>query len=113
MFARLQRRDRLRGMIRNRAVDMNEVNLRVLQDVVEIGVALGDAEVIRDLIELSLVTLADGIHVGIGVLLVDRDELRAKTQTDDRDVDLAVFHLFTTPQDVPRTKRAKGAPGGN
>ena len=49
-----------------------------------------DAERVADLVQLLFVPLADGVHVGVGMGLIDRNELRPETQADDRHVDFFV-----------------------
>ena len=74
---------------------------RVGQHVLVLRVALLDAERIADLVQLARVAPADGVHVGVGMLLVDRNELGPKAQPDDRDVDLLLGH------DRPPAERMK------
>ena len=69
---------------------MHEVDVGVGQDLLKVGVAGFHAEGVANVIELLARALADGVHVGVGVLLVDGDELGSKTKADDGDVDLAV-----------------------
>jgi len=92
VFAGLERGDGLPGMIGNRRVDVNGLNLRVLQQLVEIVVASLHSEGIPDGVELFAGALADGVHVGVGMPLVNGDKLRAKAQPDYGDVDLALTH---------------------
>ncbi len=93
VLAGLERGDRLRGVIGNGGIDVDEIDFGVFQDVGVIGVALGDFEVIANLIEFFLVALADGVHVGLGMLLIDGDEFSAETQADNGDVGFAVGHV--------------------
>ena len=55
-----------------------------------VGVARLDAEAVAALVELFLVASADGVHLGIRVALIDRDELGAEAEADDGDTDLLV-----------------------
>jgi len=57
---------------------------------VPMGVSIDEC---RQIVELLPVPAADGVHLGVGVVLVDRDELRAETEADDRHTDL-VRHCF-------------------
>src|SRR5207247_2531429 len=76
--------------------------LRIFEQLVEIGVALLDAKGVADRVEVLLGALADGAEVGLGMTLINGDELRAKTQTDDGEVDLALAHGWQT---CPRRAR--------
>jgi hypothetical protein len=71
------------------AVDVDRVDVGVLQQVVEVGVPLVDLVAVAHLVHFRLVAAADGVHLGVGVVLVDRDELRPEAQSDDRDAHLA------------------------
>jgi hypothetical protein len=92
MLARLQRGNRLRRMIRDRRVDVDGVDVRILQQVLVARVAGGDAEAVAARVELFLVPPADRVHLGIGVTLIDRDELGAEAESDERDANLFVSH---------------------
>ena len=88
--------DRHPGVIGNRRVDVDEIDLGIGQHVVVFGVARGDAEGVADLVQLRLVPLADGVHVGMRMGLVDRNELGPEPQTDDRHVDLLGHGQFSS-----------------
>ena len=53
VLAGLQRRDRLRGVIGNRAVDVDEIHVRIGQYLAEIGVAGADPEPVANLIQFA------------------------------------------------------------
>ena len=50
------------------------------------------AVLLRDLVQLGRRALADGVHVGGRMGLINRNELFAKTQSNDSDIDLSVVH---------------------
>ena len=66
VLAGLQRGDRLRSVIGDRAVDVDEIHVWIGQHVAEIGVARGDAEPIADFIQSALRSLADRRDVRFG-----------------------------------------------
>src|SRR5262249_52363002 len=78
------RGDRLRGMVGDGRVDVDGVHVRVFEQLVEAGVPLGDAVAVADFVQLGLVAATDGVHLGVRVGLVDRDELGPEPQPDDR-----------------------------
>jgi hypothetical protein len=49
-------------------------------------------ERLADLAELFLVALADGVHVGLRMALVDGNELGAEAEADDGDVVTLLGH---------------------
>ena len=59
----------------------------ILQHVVVVGVPLVDAELVADLVQFRLIALADGLHVGLRMGLVDRNELGPEAEPDHRDVE--------------------------
>jgi hypothetical protein len=63
------------------------VDVLVLDQLVEARVALRDAERVADPVEVLPIPLADRGHLGVGVSLVDRDELSPEPETDNRDAD--------------------------
>ena len=94
VLARFQGFDRHPAMIGNWRVDMYEVNLRILQDVGKLRVALFDLELVTDRFQLFRIALADRVDSSIRMPLIDGNELGAKPQTDDRDVDLPGAHVI-------------------
>ena len=61
---------------------MNEVDVRVGQHVLDTRVAFRDLEPIADLVQFVFVTPANRLHIGMGMALVDWNELRAKTESN-------------------------------
>ena len=61
------------------------VSVDECRQVVEAGVPPGDAELVPHPVQPGLVPPADGVHLGVRVGLVDRDELGPEPQPDDRD----------------------------
>ena len=88
VFAGLERRKAHPGVVRNRGVDVNDIDVAVLEQCSKIRVTLLDAKVFSDGVELFLVALADRVAVGVWVLLPQRDELGPEAEPDDGDVDL-------------------------
>src|SRR5262249_2560897 len=85
VLAGLEGRQALRGVIGDRAVDVDRVDVRVLEQVVVIAVALLDAELVAGAIEFGLVPAADGRHLVVRVGLVDGNELGPEPEADDGD----------------------------
>ena len=94
MFAGFQRGDGLPGMIGNGRVDMHCVHLRIFDELIEIGVALLHTECVANGIQLLFGALANGIHRGVGVALIDGNEFSAESETDDGHLNLSSTHLF-------------------
>jgi hypothetical protein len=84
VLAGLERRDRLRGVIRDGRVDMHGVDIRVCQQVFVARIPCRDPELLAAGVELFPVATADAVHLGIRVSLVDGNELGAEAQTHDR-----------------------------
>jgi hypothetical protein len=97
MLARLERRDRHPPVIRDRRVDMHEIDIPVGEHVFVTFVASIDAECVSHRVQRDLRSAADRVHVRLRIAFVDRDELHAEPQTDDRDINLlcAVTHDLT------------------
>ncbi len=86
VFASLQRRDGLFGVIGDRCIDVDRINFRILEELVVALVTLLDAVLVTDLIERGFGPLTDGRHVGVWVALIDWDEFRPESETDDSNV---------------------------
>ena len=72
---------------------MHEVDTAIGQHVFVLAVAFLDAGRVADFVQLGLVASTDGVHIGFGMLLIDRDELRPESQADDRNVESLVGHV--------------------
>ena len=83
VLARLQRLLAHPGVVRNRAVDVDEVDVGVRQHLLVLGVSLGDLEGVGHLIHLGLIAAANGHDLGLRMPLIDRNELRTEAQTDN------------------------------
>ena len=92
VFAGLERGDRLPGVIGNGGIDVDRVEGRVFKQLVEIVVPVLHAKRVADRVQFFAGALADGVHVGAGVPLVDGNELRAKAQPNNGDVNLSLAH---------------------
>ncbi len=77
-------------MVGNGRVDVYGVNAGILEQLVVIGVPVFDPELIATFIQLRFVAPTDGVHLGIGVSLVNGDEFSAKAQPDNGDANLLV-----------------------
>ena len=62
------------------------------QQLVVVRVAFGDAKRVLERLELFRIALADGDEIRVGMALVNRNEFRAETETDDRNVDFFLGH---------------------
>src|SRR5262249_52363864 len=105
-----ERRDALRGVVRDRRVDMDRIDVGVLKQFVEVGVALLDSPAISALVEVLLRPPADGVHLRVGMLLINGNELGAKTQADDGNADLLVTGHEMVPLEVTVTTLGLFAP---
>jgi hypothetical protein len=75
-------------MIRDGGVDVDEVNLWILKDFVEIGVPLRDPKLIPGLVQFMLIAATYSGDIGIGMTLIDGNELGTKTETNHGDIEL-------------------------
>jgi len=73
---------------------MNDINIRIFEEFFIAGVALFYPKSIADLIEFAFGSLADRIHIGGRVLLVNGDKFGTEAQAYDCDVPLFLFHVF-------------------
>ncbi len=80
------------GMVRNGAVDMYEIDLGIAQHLFVLGVSFGDAKVIGHFVHFGFIASANGDHLSVGMLLVDRDELRSKTESHHCNVESILAH---------------------
>src|SRR5688500_172134 len=100
---------------------MDGVNVGIFEEIVEIGVTFLDAERVADVIQLFLRALANGVHVGVGMLLINGDEFGPEPQPNDGDVNLTLAHddtgrslravqnpLFTSVMRAIEQRRASG-----
>ena len=67
-------------MIRDRAVNMNSVNLWVFEKLVVVCVAHGNIKLVSDLVHLSLVAATDCDEVDIWMRLMNGDELGSENR---------------------------------
>jgi hypothetical protein len=68
-------------------VDVNDVDVRVGEHLFIFGVTDVDSVRVADFVEFRLGALADGVHFGIRVTLVNRDEFGAEFEPDDTDTE--------------------------
>ena len=87
MFPGFERLDGLLPVIRNRRIDMHRMHVRIRQKILIGGISFFDTILVPHFIQLCAGALADGIHVGTGVALIDRDEFGPEPETDDGNVD--------------------------
>jgi len=105
---RLQGRNRHPAVVGERRIDMDEVDVGIGQHVAEALVSAFNAERIADLVERNTRPAADRVHVCHRMPLVDGNELRPETETDDRDIDPAFLH-GSPPLDFERFSRRDGS----
>ena len=94
MLAGFQCRDALRSVQVNRGVDMHRIDFRIVDQFLEALIPFRDTVLVADFVQLLLRALADGIHVRVRVVLVDRDEFLAKPQSDNCDIQLVTAHKY-------------------
>ena len=85
MLASAKGRKGVLGVVRDRSVDVDGVNVRIGEDVCVVLIALLDAELVADLLERFGIALADRGHLGIGMALVDGNEFGTEAEADDGD----------------------------
>ena len=90
VLAGLEGGEALGGVVGDRRVDVNGVDVGVGEELVVVGVADFDAETVAALLQPLFGAATDGGHLRVGVVLVDRDELGAEAEADDGDADLLV-----------------------
>ena len=88
MLAGLEGGDALRRVIRNRRIDVDRVDVRVLKQFIEIRVANFDPPAVAAFVQIFLGPAANRIHVGMGVLLVNGNEFGPEAEADDGDANL-------------------------
>ena len=66
---------------------MDRIHLRIAKQSLEIGIALLHAKLVADFVKPRLRALADGVHVGKGMVLIDRNELFAESESHDSHID--------------------------
>jgi hypothetical protein len=93
MFAGVKCGNTLRGVKVNGGVDVHRVDFRIAQKCLIIEVALFDTELVADFVETRLGPLADGVHLRVGVTLIDGDKLLAEPQTDNGYIDFSSRHV--------------------
>jgi len=86
MLPSLERRDTHPTVIGNGRIDMNCVNFGVVKHVRKVRVTRFDTESVTYCVQFFAIPLADRNHVGVWMVLVNRDEFRTETQTDYRDI---------------------------
>ena len=79
MLTRLERSDGLGRMVRDGCVDVDGVDLWVLENILIAAVAFLHAEEIPDGVQILLVALANRMHVCLGMVLINGNELRSKS----------------------------------
>ena len=79
----------IQAVVGDGRVDVDGVDVRILEQFLVIGVALRDAEVVADRVELGLGLRWQMAYMfGVRMALVDGDELGPEAEADDGDVDL-------------------------
>jgi hypothetical protein len=79
-------------MIGDRRIDVHRIDIRILQQLAIIGVTVFHPKGIANRVQLFGRALANGVHVGVRMPLVDGDEFRAKTESDNGDIDATLTH---------------------
>ena len=79
VLTRLERSDGLGRMVRDGCVDVDGVDLWVLENILIAAVAFLHTEEIPDGVQILLVALANRMHVCLGMVLINGNELRSKS----------------------------------
>ena len=102
MLAGPQRLHAHPGVVRNRAIDMDEVDIRIGEHLFVERVSLVDAEGIGDFVEPSFVPPAQGREVDVRMLLVDRNEFGAESEADNGGIEPTWLFSHIAILRVPR-----------
>ena len=73
-------------MVRNGRVDVDGIDTRILKQLPKVAVAFLHPKGVTDGVELLPGPLADRVEAGMGMPLVNEDEIYPETQTKDGDV---------------------------
>ena len=92
VLAGLEGGDGLATVVGDRRVDVDRVDFRVLEQRVEVRVALRDLVAVADRLQLLRVALADRDDLRVRVGLVDWDEFGAEAEAGQRDANLRSAH---------------------
>lgn len=79
-------------MVRDGRIDVNGIDFRIFQQFAVISVSRFYVERIANGIQLFGITLADGVHVGVGMALINGNEFSPESQSDDGNVDFSLSH---------------------
>lgn len=79
VLTRLERSDGLGRVVRDGCVDVDGVDLWVLENILIAAVAFLHTEEIPDGVQILLVALANRMHVCLGMVLINGNELRSKS----------------------------------
>ncbi len=86
-------------MIGNRAIDVNEIDGWIGENLIKFCVALRDPEVVCDTIQFRFISPANRDYFSQWVLLIDRNKLGPETQSHHRHSIRFILHkqlaLFT------------------
>ncbi len=92
VFAGFERGDGLPGMIGDGRINVDEIHFRIFQQLLEIRVTLLHAKGIADRVQFFARPLANGVHAGVGMALVDGNEFGPETEADNSNVQFPVTH---------------------
>jgi len=92
MLSSAQGFERLGGVIGNRGIDVNRVDLRIAEHVIVIQVALGHSVTVSARVQTRPVPAANRRHFGIGVPLINGNKLRTEPESGDTDSDFPFAH---------------------
>ena len=77
--------DGLFGVVRNRRIDVDRINLGVCEKLFVVSVTFFDSKLVADFIEGGFSALADRRHFGVRVALVNGNEFGTKSEAYDSD----------------------------
>ena len=76
----------------DRRIDVHGIHIGILDQLLEILIPLAYFILAAYLIQLLFRTLADGVHIRIGMMLINRNEFLAESESYDGDIDLVLAH---------------------
>src|SRR5260370_27842989 len=78
----------------DRRIDMHSIHIGILEQRLEIFIPLAYFILTAYLFKLLFRTLADRVHIRIGMILINRNKFLAKSESYDGDVNLLSTHSF-------------------
>jgi len=92
MLSGLERCNRLPGVVGNGRIDVDGVDVWIFEQSIEVREPLFHPERIANGVQLLFCALANGVHVRLGMPLVNGNEFGPKSEAYNGHVDLSNIH---------------------